>query len=125
MSNKIKVLLVEDIKIAQKVAEMILTALNFEVDIAESGEQAILLFLRNKYQMVLMDLGLPGIDGFETTKRIRQIEENGGHVPIVALTAHSEDSTKQRCLSEGMDDFMTKPLNNENMQCVIKKFLTK
>ena len=104
---------------------MILTTLNFDVDVAESGEQAMLLFLRNKYQMVLMDLGLPGIDGFETTKRIRLIEGSGEHVPIVALTAHAEEAVKQRCLSEGMDDFMTKPLSNKNMQYMIKKFLTK
>ena len=70
MDSKIKLLLVEDQKIAQKVAEMILSTLNFDVDVADSGEQAISLFEENRYQIVLMDLGLPGIDGFETTKRI-------------------------------------------------------
>jgi two-component system, OmpR family, aerobic respiration control sensor histidine kinase ArcB len=122
MQTNIKVLLVEDNLIAQKVAEMILTVLGCKVQLAVDGEQALEMFKANKYHFIFMDLGLPGISGLDTTREIRKLEINTAPVPIVALTANYDSASTAICLQAGMDDFLLKPLSKEKASTILTKF---
>ena len=124
MQTTIKLLLVEDNLIAQKVATMILTSLGCELHLAIDGESAIEMFQTNKngYDFVFMDLGLPGISGLDTTREIRKLETNLRPVPIVALTANYDSSAAAICLQAGMNDFMLKPLSKEKAKAILDKF---
>ena len=124
MQTTIKLLLVEDNLIAQKVATMILTSLGCELQLAIDGESAIEMFQTNKngYDFVFMDLGLPGISGLDTTREIRKLETNLSPVPIVALTANYDSSAAAICLQAGMNDFMLKPLSTEKAIAILNKF---
>ena len=124
MQTTIKLLLVEDNLIAQKVAEMILTSLGCELQLAIDGESAIKMFQasKNSYDFIFMDLGLPGISGIDTTKEIRKLEINTVPVPIVALTANYDNSAAAICFAAGMNDFLLKPLDKEKAKAILDKF---
>ncbi len=124
-NSKIKVLLVEDIKIAQKAAVMMLEELNCEIDTADSGTQALKLVNQKSYDIIFMDLGLDDMDGFIVTETIRKIEGNTKYTPIVALTAHSDADIKVKCLKVGIDDFIEKPIGLDNGRHVLEKYVYK
>jgi two-component system, OmpR family, aerobic respiration control sensor histidine kinase ArcB len=121
----IKLLVVEDIPIARKMVQIILTQLGYQFDMAENGAEAIRLFKENHYDFVFMDLGLPDINGIEVTKELRKLEEGGNSVPIVALTAHHTEKDKERGLAVGMQEFLLKPLTKEIAQSTINKYVKK
>ncbi|ABS78170.1 response regulator [Coxiella burnetii] len=121
----IKILIVEDLEIAQKIAKVTLMDLGHHVDIAETGQKALEMFQKNKYELIFMDIGLPDMSGIEVTEEIRKIENNKFHVPVVALTANYDESYKPVCLEAGMDDFMLKPLTVKKVKEVIEKYVTK
>lgn len=121
--NNFRLLVVEDVDIAQKIASMVLESLGFSVDISADGETALKMFQQKHYDFIFMDIGLPGMDGLETTRAIRQIEKIGMHVPIVALTANSENSHKSMCLASGMDEFLSKPLVKDKAINMINQFI--
>jgi len=116
------VLLVEDNRINQKVASRMLERLGHHVMIADDGPSAILLFREGAFDVVLMDIQMPGMDGFETTRRIQQLErdENRTPTPIIALTAHAMKGDQERCLDAGMQAYLSKPLTI----AALKKMLT-
>ena len=117
----IKVLIVEDAKIAQKVAQHVLEKLGCTVDVADDGMQALELVHNTQYHLIFMDLGLPNnFDGFLVTQAIRQID-NYQTVPIVALTAHIEEHHRVRATQVGMNDFLLKPLSLEKAQVILEK----
>ncbi len=124
MVDPVKVLVVEDVEIAQKIANITLMALGCSVDIAENGQKALQLFKDNQYDLIFMDIGLPDISGIVVTKAIRRVENNESHVPIIALTANYDESHPHVCFDAGMDEFMLKPLTKENGQAMINKFIT-
>ena len=106
------VLLAEDNPINQEVSREHLMALGFQVDLAEDGAEAIQAFERREFDVILMDCQMPGIDGFEAARRIRELEArspNRPRTPIVALTAHAMESDREECLAAGMDDYLSKP----------------
>lgn len=107
-----KVLLVDDEPVNQKVGVMLLRKLGLEVDVAKGGREAVSMFTKEDYKLVLMDLSMPGMNGFEATDQIRKYEKEKKRVrkPIVALTANALQSIQERCLKEGMDDFISKPV---------------
>ncbi|MCP0913127.1 MULTISPECIES: response regulator [Legionella] len=118
------ILMVEDNFIAQKVEEALLTALNCQVDIAESGDKALQLFSPGKYDMVLMDIGLEDTSGYMVAKKFRQMEENTDfHVPIIALTSYQADVVKEDCKEYFMDGVLTKPLTSEQAKQIIQHFV--
>lgn len=123
MDQNLQVLVVEDVEIAQKIASMVLENLGFTVDVATSGETALEMFQQNHYDFIFMDIGLPGMDGLNTTRAIRQVEKVDMHVPIVALTANYDVSHKPMCLESGMDEFLSKPLTKDKAEAMIKKFV--
>lgn len=119
----LKVLLAEDNLINQRVASELLKRWGHLVQVAGNGLEAVSILERDRFDLVFMDLQMPGMDGLEATKRIRQMEaKSGAHVPIVAMTAHAMRGDRERCLEAGMDDYLTKPINPELMLGVISKF---
>lgn len=123
--NKInKVLVVEDNITAQKVVQTILTAMKCDVHLASSGQEALNQINSNHYDLIFMDIGLgEGADGYEVTEQIRKKEKPSDHVPIVALTAHAADESKQRCIEAGMDAVLAKPITQAHASNIINAFL--
>jgi CheY-like chemotaxis protein len=110
-SHPLKILVVEDNAVNQKVAQKILEKLGHHVTIACNGKEAVEIFQTQEFDVVLMDIQMPVMDGLEATKQIRQLEANKRHTQIFALTAHVMDTEIARCKQAGMDDHVSKPLN--------------
>ncbi len=117
-----KILLVEDSPLPQKIVKTILEQLNCCVDIASTGEDAVILCMENHYNFVFMDIGLPGIDGIMAVRLIREQEKRNREypVPIVALTAHDDQSIKAEALAAGMNDYVIKPISLQLAQNILK-----
>ena len=110
--KKRRVLLVEDNPINQKVAGIYLQRLGFDMEIAENGKVGVEKFRQNDYDIILMDINMPVMDGFQATFLIREIEKNnkqGSRTSIVAVTANALKGDKERCLAVGMDHYISKP----------------
>ncbi|MGF1823526.1 response regulator [Vibrio splendidus] len=121
-----KVLVVEDSRVNQQVAKMMLKKLGFEVDIADNGKIGVEKFQANEYEMIFMDCQMPVLDGFEATKQIRALEEGSSqHIPIVALTANVVQRDKHLCFDVGMDEFLPKPVNQGKLREIVASFLSK
>ncbi len=120
--TKIKILLVEDHPIAQRLAIEILSSLGCQVDLAENGQEALDFFSKKTFDLVLMDIGLPDFDGFIVTSNIRKIENNRSRVPIVGVSAHANTDTQLRALQTGMDDYILKPLTDEICIRLLEKY---
>ncbi len=120
----VRVLVVEDGEINQVVVRRQLQRLGFDVSVCASGAEAIDHFVEVGAAVVLMDLQLPGIDGLETTRRLRTLEREIGapRTPIVALTARARADDRQRCLRAGMDDFVAKPVSLTVLAEVVRRW---
>ena len=106
-----RILVVEDNRANQQVALGMLERLGCRVDVATTGRDALESIARRRYDFVLMDCNMPEMDGYETTRRIRQLEnEQDRRLPIVAMTANVQKGDSERCLAAGMDDYLPKPL---------------
>ena len=108
-----KILLCEDNELNQKLVKAILTEKGYSVDLAENGEKGVQLLNNRNYDLILMDIQMPLMDGYEATRRIRQ--EMGFTVPIVALTANFLISERAKCLQTGMNDYLAKPFTKEEI----------
>ncbi len=117
-----RVLLVDDNVVNQKVATHFLERMGITITLANDGAEAVKLFDINTYQLVLMDLQMPIMDGFEATRRIRDFEGWRQRTPIIALTANAMAGQMERCLAAGMDGFLTKPLEIEPMREIITRY---
>ena len=118
MGESLKILLVEDNVLNQRVVTFSLKKYNHEVTIANNGLEAVELFRENKYDVILMDLMMPVMDGLEATVKIREEEEinnSDRRIPIIAITANTMDNDRDTCISYGMDDFMSKPFDIEKL----------
>ncbi|OGI09033.1 MAG: hypothetical protein A2Y40_09365 [Candidatus Margulisbacteria bacterium GWF2_35_9] len=122
--NKVNILLVEDNQFNQIVAINILKKLGFTCDIANNGDEAVKMFFHKTYNIVLMDIQMPIMDGFESTMKIRKSEPEGQRVPIIAMTAHAMKGDKERCLKANMDDYISKPISSRRLSLIISKYLT-
>lgn len=116
-----RILLCEDNELNQRLIEAILKERQFTVDVAGDGGTGIELFRKNEYDLVLMDLQMPRLDGIETTQIIRQ--ELKSVVPVVALTANFMNSERARCLKEGMNDYLSKPFKKEELFEMINRWI--
>ena len=116
------VLLVEDNPVNQAVIQAMLRSLGFEVHIAVDGAQAISLVARERFAAVLMDCRLPIVDGYEATRRIRQLPQ-GRDLPIIALTANALQGDRERCLDAGMNDYLAKPFKRNDLQETLQRWL--
>ena len=143
-----KILLVEDYPTNQKVAMFYLREAGYDVDLAENGFEAIELYRKNRYHLILMDLQMPVMDGYEATRRIRAFETQNSQietgdkmsdprqslfwepriqsaikrVTIIALTGHAVEGYRDECLEIGMDDYLTKPLTKKHFLATVEKW---
>ncbi len=111
----LRLLLAEDNPINQKLAMVLLQKAGFSVDAVENGLEAVEKVKTLAYHAILMDVQMPELDGFEATSRIRAWEGAGPHIPIIAMTAHALKGDRERCLEAGMNDYVTKPLNPQEL----------
>lgn len=121
----IKLLLVEDNVLNQKLIYLTLSKYGFKIDIANNGREALKLLEDKKYDIILMDLMMPVMDGLETTRQIRKNEKKSGSVNrniIIGLTANTYDSDRDRCIKEDMDEYMAKPFDVERFGEIINNF---
>jgi CheY-like chemotaxis protein len=124
MHHPFQVLVVEDTASAQFCCKMALGMLeHVEVSIAESGEDAIMQVLEQDFDVILMDIGLPKMDGLATAQKIRQLNSHKKDTTIIALTAHEEDSIKDQCFEAGMNDFLCKPFTFDKARYVADNYL--
>jgi signal transduction histidine kinase/ligand-binding sensor domain-containing protein/CheY-like chemotaxis protein len=121
-----RILLAEDNVVNQKVASRVLEKEGFVVDIAADGRQAVEAWRRGTYDLILMDCQMPQLDGYEATREIRREERDTRSVrriPIIALTAHAMKGAADDCRRAGMDDYLTKPLDREQLRRCLKEHL--
>jgi CheY-like chemotaxis protein len=120
-----RILLVEDDSINQKVASFMLKKRGHEVEVASSGADGLAALSRETFDLVLMDIRMPGMDGFEAAARIRQDEQGTGrHIPIVALTAQALPGDREKCLAAGMDGYISKPIQTAELHATIDAVLS-
>jgi CheY-like chemotaxis protein/HPt (histidine-containing phosphotransfer) domain-containing protein len=118
-----RVLLVEDNEINRRVAVGLMRSRGHHVVIAENGQEAVNTLADQEFDVVLMDMQMPVMDGYEATAEIRKRErQTGGHIPIVAMTAEALKGDRERCLAAGMDDYVSKPINPAEMYRAIERF---
>jgi two-component system, sensor histidine kinase and response regulator len=116
-SDKLNILLAEDNRVNQMVAVRMLEKMGHAVTVAANGKEALDAFAEKDFDLVLMDVQMPQMDGFEATSAIRQHETvSGKHLPIVAMTAHAMVGDRERCLEAGMDDYLAKPINQQDLK---------
>jgi signal transduction histidine kinase/CheY-like chemotaxis protein len=117
-----KVLIVEDNLINQKVLKKLLDKINIPADIANNGLEAVILFEKNEYDIIFMDLHMPEMDGFEATQKIHSLSKyQSKNIPIIAVTASAFDEDKTKAIANGMDDFISKPIVLKNLEETIAK----
>ncbi len=117
----LRILLVEDNPANQKLATYILQDRGHRVEIAADGQEAIDLTERNRYDAILMDVQMPGMNGLEAATAIRNRENGNRRVPIIAMTAHAMPGDRQRCLAAGMDDYLSKPIDAQATLALVER----
>jgi CheY-like chemotaxis protein len=120
-----RILVVDDNQINREITRYILQKSGYHVDIAENGEKAVQAVQNSHYQLIVMDIQMPDMDGFEAVKIIRQhldMKEKSS-IPIVALTAHATEEYRQKCFERGIDEFLTKPINKKELLDVVEKMI--
>lgn len=111
-TGKPRLLVAEDEQMIRQVLELMLQRSNYETDFAENGQKAVEMWESGEYDLILMDVQMPRMNGFEATDAIREKERTrGGHIPIVAMTAHALKEDEERCLDAGMDAYVSKPID--------------
>ncbi len=122
IAKSFNILVAEDNVINAKVITTFLEDEGHTVTLVVTGKEAIKALTANKYDMVFMDMRMPGINGTEATTQWRQLETEDSHIPIIALTANASPADRQQCLASGMDDFLVKPVSSEQLNNMIKKY---
>ena len=114
--RRLDILLVEDNPVNQKLALRLLEKAGHKVTIANNGQEAIDLLAQHTFDLIFMDVQMPVMNGFEATKRIREREKHTGeHIPIIAMTAHAMKGDREKCLNAGMDGYISKPIQTEEL----------
>jgi PAS domain S-box-containing protein len=122
--RRFKILLAEDNVVNQKVAVRFLEKRGHSVVLAGSGKKALEAWRKQTFDIILMDVQMPEMDGFEATARIREHEKSSRkHIPIIALTAHAMVGDRERCLAAGMDDYVSKPIKVDHLFAAIERLL--
>ena len=120
--NNLKILVTEDEAINRMYITTILQRKGWDIHEAADGEEALKCIEDNEYDVVLMDISMPRMNGIDATMEIRKNEQEGYHLPIIALTAHAFPSDRKKFIDAGMDDVVVKPLNEETLLSVISKY---
>jgi two-component system, sensor histidine kinase and response regulator len=118
----LNILLAEDNAVNQLLTVRLLEKHGFNVTVAPNGKEALAAVEKGAYHLILMDVQMPEMDGLEATDRIRKAEEkSGGHIPIIAMTAHAMMGDRERCLEHGMDEYISKPIQAGELIAMIKQ----
>ncbi|MCK4910448.1 MAG: response regulator [Thermodesulfovibrionales bacterium] len=122
-AKEVNILLAEDNLINQRVAQIILKKAGYRTTIANDGSEAVGLFNDDSFDLILMDIEMPKMNGYEATRTIRRKESSSDkRIPIIAMTAHALDGYKDQCIKEGMDDYISKPINPKELIRLVRKF---
>lgn len=124
MADSLKILLVEDNLLNQKITSFGLKKFKHNVEIANNGLEAINMFKGSSYDVVLMDIMMPIMNGYEATTKIRNYEKEKGiykSTPIIAITANTLDNDREKCLSIGMNEYMAKPFDINRLNEIFKE----
>ncbi|REL24618.1 hybrid sensor histidine kinase/response regulator [Rhodohalobacter sp. SW132] len=121
-----KILVAEDNPVNQVVTRRMLESEGYTVHLVENGDEVLDALKENQFDLILMDLQMPGMDGLEATKIIRKQEsQTGKQIPIIALTASTLKEDKNKCLQVGMDDFLIKPIKKEKLKTILERWFKK
>jgi CheY-like chemotaxis protein len=121
----LRVLLAEDNAVNQRLAVRMLEKRGHHVTLAANGREALEAMEKDRFDLVLMDVQMPEVDGLEACAALRRKEKekgDGAHVPVVALTAHAMRGDRERCLAAGMDDYLTKPIRPRELDAMLEKY---
>ena len=122
--KEVNILIAEDNIVNQRLVKELLIRKNYDVTIVENGLKIFDVLENKKFDIILMDIQMPIMDGLEATSIIREIEKGTGkHIPIIGITAYAVKADKDKCLSAGMDDYMSKPFVKEEFYRMIEKYL--
>ncbi|MGA2813581.1 MAG: response regulator [Candidatus Acidiferrum sp.] len=125
LRNRVRILLAEDNAVNQVLAVRLLEKRGYTVAVAGDGQLALEALAKDSFDLVLMDIQMPCVDGFEATARIREQEkQTGKHLPIVAMTAHALKSDEEKCLAHGMDGYVSKPIRSNELMATIERVLS-
>jgi CheY-like chemotaxis protein/HPt (histidine-containing phosphotransfer) domain-containing protein len=117
------VLLVDDNPVNQKVGKALLERMGYRVDLANNGLEALSAWEATRFDAILMDCQMPQMDGYQATREIRRREQDGSHIPIIAVTAHAMAGAAEECFAAGMDAYQSKPLDRTLLQQCLAKVL--
>ncbi len=124
MSSQLSILLVEDNMLNQRIVTFSLKKYNHAVSIANNGLEAVEQFQKFSFDVILMDIMMPVMDGLEATLKIRSIEmeqKADKRTPIIAITANTMDNDRDKCISYGMDEFMAKPFDMDKLNSIFRQ----
>lgn len=120
-SRRVRVLAAEDNTVNQRLIVKMLERAGYEAELAPTGMAAVERYQQGRFDAILMDVQMPDMDGIEATQAIRRLEkETGGHVPIIAMTAHAMPGDREHCLAAGMDGYLSKPIRLDSMITAIE-----
>ncbi len=121
-----RVLVVDDTPMNLKITIRILEKLGVRADPAGNGKEAVEMFTQRPYDLVLMDCQMPEMDGYEATAALRELQKGTGkRVPVIAMTAHAMSGEREKCIAAGMDDYLSKPIDNQKLANLVRRWLTK
>lgn len=123
VDGPLRILMAEDNQINQKVGRLILQRAGFVIDLVGDGNEALEAHRTKPYDLILMDCQMPTMDGFEASRQIRQLPHP--QPVIIAVTANALVGERERCLNAGMDDYLSKPFQAEQLVAVVKKWVAK
>src|SRR5207237_10635666 len=122
-ASRMQVLVAEEKALNQKLVVRLLEKQGHRAVVASNGQEALAALQKQAFDLILMDVQMPDMDGFETTAAIRAGElAAGGHIPIVAMTAHAMTGDRERCLEAGMDGYVSKPIQASELLAAIARF---